>query len=309
LLVAAKRPYSLAMPPRDFLLLAFVCVVWATNNIVTKFVVSDLNVPPIFYAGLRFVLVALAASPWLLPMPRPRWRMVLVALLIGGGNFALVFMGMKTAAPSAVAVVSQVGLPITALLAYLMLGETITLRRGLGMALTLVGALAVMWDPRGFEASRGLLFIVASSFVGALGVMLMKQMQGLRPLQLQAWVGFSAILPLALLTAVFEHGQFESVEAGGWLFAAALLFSALVVSIVAHTVNYGLIQRYDANLVAALTVMTPLATIALGVALTGDPFGLRMALGSAAALIGVLIVAVRPNRLLSALAAARSRTG
>ena len=55
--------------------------------------------------------------------------------------------------------------------------------------------------------------------------------------------------------------------------------------------------------------MTPLATIGLGVALTGDPFGLRMALGAAAALIGVLVVAIRPNRLLSALAAARSRMG
>ena len=93
--------------------------------------------------------------------------MVLVALLVGGGNFTLVFIGMKTAAPSAVAVVSQVGLPITALLAYLMLGETITLRRGVGMALTLVGALAVMWDPRGFEASKGLLFIVVVGFFPA----------------------------------------------------------------------------------------------------------------------------------------------
>jgi O-acetylserine/cysteine efflux transporter len=295
------------MPVRDFLLLAFICVVWAANNIVTKFVVSDLGVPPIFYSWLRFLLVAVAASPWLLPIPRPAWRMVTVALLIGGGNFTLVFIGMKTAAPSAVAVVSQVGLPITALLAYFMLGETVSLRRAVGIALTLAGALVVMWDPRGFEASKGLLFIVASSFAGALGVMMMKQMEGLKPLKLQAWVGFSAIWPLAAVSALLEHGQVETVIAGGWPFVAALAFSALVVSIVAHTVNYSLIQRYDANLVAALTVMTPLATIAMGVAITGDPFGLRMQVGTAAALVGVLVVAVRPNQLLSAMAAARSR--
>jgi len=294
---------------RDFLLLACVCVIWAANNIVTKFVVSHLGVPPMFYSGARFLVVAIAASPWLLPMPRPRWRMVTVALLVGGGNFTLVFMGMKTAAPSAAAVVSQVGLPITALFAYFMLGETITFRRGSGMLLTLAGALVVMWNPRGFESSLGLLYIVASQVAAALGVMMMKQMEGLKPLQLQAWVGFSAIWPLAVLTALLEHGQMEAVTAAGWSFVAAVLFSGLVVSIVAHTVNYGLIQRYDANLLAPLTVMTPLATIALGVALTGDPFGPRMALGTAMALTGVLVVAVRPNRLFSGLAALRSRGG
>ena len=73
----------------------------------------------------------------------------------------------------------------------------------------------------------------------------------------------------------------------------ALLFSALIVSVIAHTAYYALIARYEANLLAPLTLITPLATIALGVMITGDQLDGRMIAGSAIALLGVLIVAVR----------------
>jgi O-acetylserine/cysteine efflux transporter len=295
------------MALRDFFLLALVCVLWASNNIVSKFVVSALGLPPLFFAAVRFGLVAVAVSPWLLPMPRPRWRLLAVALLMGALNFTLVFIGLKTATPSAVAVVSQVNMPITTILSMLMLGEQVHWRRGLGIVLTLAGALVVIWDPQGFHASQGLLWVVGSAFSGALGVVMMKQIEGVKPLQFQAWVGFSAVWPLAALSAVFEPGQVGMAIAAGWPFLAAALYSSLVVSVLAHTLYYGLIQRYDANLISPLTLMTPLATIALGVMVTHDAFGMRMALGTAVALAGVLIIALRPNRVMPMLAALRNR--
>jgi drug/metabolite transporter (DMT)-like permease len=44
---------------------------------------------------------------------------------MGGGGFALFFLGIKTASPSSAAVVTQLGLPITTLLSVAMLGERI----------------------------------------------------------------------------------------------------------------------------------------------------------------------------------------
>jgi drug/metabolite transporter (DMT)-like permease len=295
------------MSLRDFALLVLVCLVWASNNIVSKFVVGDMGVPPLFYAAVRFAVVALAVFPWLRPVPRPFWRLVVVALLMGGGNFALLFMGLKTATPSAAAVVSQLGVPITTLLSVLMLGEQIRWRRGLGIALTFAGALAVMYDPHGFALSTGLLYVLIAAFLGSLGAVMMKQMEGVKPLQFQAWVGFASFWPLAPLTAVFEPGQVDAARAAGWPFVAAVLFSGLVVSVTGHTIYYGLIRRYEANLISPLTLMTPLATIALGVAITHDPFGPRMAVGSSVALLGVLIIALRPNRVMPLLLAIRNR--
>jgi drug/metabolite transporter (DMT)-like permease len=295
------------MSLRDFGLLALVCLVWASNNIVSKYVVSHMGLPPLFFAAVRFGIVALAASPWLLPMPKPRWRLIGVALLMGGGNFALLFIGLKTSTPSAAAVVSQLGVPITTLLSVMMLGEQIHWRRGLGIALTVAGALAVMWDPRGFSISPGLLYVVAAAFAGSFGAVMMKQIEGVKPLQFQAWVGFASFWPLAILSAFTEPGQLQAGLAVGWPFVVAVLYSGLVVSVGAHTIYYLLIGRYEANLISPLTLMTPLATIVLGVAITHDPFGARMAIGSAIALAGVLIIALRKNQVMPLLLAIRNR--
>ena len=295
------------MALRDFALIVLVCLIWASNNIISKYVVADLAVPPLFYAAVRFALVSLITLPWLLPMPRPRWRLLVVALLMGGGNFALLFIGLQTATASAAAVVIQLGVPITTVLSMVMLGEQVRWRRGIGITLTLSGALLVMWDPGGFVVSTCLLFVVAAAFLGSLGAVMMKQMGGVRPLQFQAWVGFASVWPLAALSIVLEPGQVQAGLAAGWPFLAAVVFSAVVVSVAAHTAYYGLIQRYEANLISPLTLMTPLATIALGVAIMSDPFGPRMAIGTAVALAGVLIIALRPNQVAPLLLAWRNR--
>ncbi|MDO8295561.1 MAG: DMT family transporter [Caulobacter sp.] len=295
------------MALRDFALLVFVCLVWASNNIVSKIVVAHWGVPPLFYASVRFALVAACTVPWLFPAPRPLWRIVAVALLMGGGNFSLLFIGLKTASPSAASIVVQLGVPMTTIMSMLMLGEQVRWRRGLGMLLTLAGAVVVMWRPAGLSMSVGLWLIAAAAFAGSLGAVMMKQMEGVRPLQFQAWVGFSSLWPLLTLSAFTEHGQVATAAAAGWPFVAAVIFSAVVVSVLGHTLYYVLIQKYEATLISPLTLMTPLATIAMGVWITHDHFDARMAIGAALALLGVLIIALRPNHVMPLLMAIRNR--
>jgi drug/metabolite transporter (DMT)-like permease len=277
---------------RDFLILVAICLVWAVNSVVSKVVVATWEVPPLFYAALRFGIVVLVTLPWLLPMPRPAWRIGLVGVLLGGGSFALMFIALQTVTASAAAIVIQAGVPITTLFSVLMLGERIHWRRALGISLTLAGVLLVVWKP-GFAISAGLLLVLACATAGSLGAVLAKQMDEIAPLRFQAWLGLTGVALLAPLTVLFERDEWHRAVEAGWPFLGVLLFSALIVSVVAHTLYYVLIVRYEANLLAPLTLITPLATIGLGVAFLGDTLDTRMAIGAAVALLGVLIVAVR----------------
>jgi O-acetylserine/cysteine efflux transporter len=277
----------------DLLLLVLICLTWAFSNVLSKVVVDAWAVPPLFYAALRFAVVALVMLPWLWPIPRPAWRIILIALLMGGGNFALLFVGLQTASPSSAAIVLQLGAPFTILLSVLMLGERVHWRRGTGIALILLGVLIVSWRPGSGSLSAGLWFVAAAAFSGSAGAVLMKQVENVTPLRFQAWVGFVSAIALGLCSALFETRQWSSAGAAGLPFLAAVLFTALVVSVAAHSAYYHLIQIYEANLLAPLTLMTPLATIALGVLVTHDHFDARMALGATLALSGVLIVALR----------------
>ena len=280
------------MKLRDFLLLALVCLLWAGNNVLSKIVVSHWHVPPLFYTAVRFAIVAAVTLPWLRPVPRPAWRIVLVGLMMGAGSFGLMFVGLTYSSPSEAAIVMQAGVPITTLLSVWLLKERIFWRRGLGIAVALAGVLVVVWKP-GFQVSHGMGFLLAATFTGSLGAVLMKQMDSIAPLQFQAWVGLTGFLLLAPLSLATEPGAWPAALAAGWPLLAAIVWSALVVSVFGHTAYYWLIARYEANLIAPLTLMTPLVTIALGIWITGDAFDARMALGSALALAGVLLVALR----------------
>lgn len=283
------------MRARDFFLLVLICLVWAFSNIIGKFAVDHWAIPPLFFNAARFGVVGICTLPWLFPMPKPAWRLLLVALCMGGGNFALLYMGFQGASPSSAAVVMQMAVPFTALLSVLILHETIRWRRGIGIALTVTGALIVSWNPEGFGLTQSLWFVLAAAFSGALGSVLMKQMASVPPLRFQAWVGVASAAVLALLSLTLETGQIEAAQNKGWYFIGAVLFMALIVSVCAHTAFYGLIKRYEANLLAPLTLMTPLATIGFGIWLTGDVLDTRMIIGSVIAIVGVLIVALRPR--------------
>ena len=280
------------MKLKHFFLLVLVCLLWAGNNILSKLVITHLHVPPLFFTAVRFAIVSIATLPWLLPMPRPAWRILTIGLAMGAGSFGLMFVALTWASPSEAAIVVQSSVPMTTLLSVWLLRERIRWRRGLGIALALVGVLIVVWQP-GFKVSAGMGFLLASAFCGSLGAVLMKQMGSITPLQFQAWVGLSGLALLAPLSLWIEPQGFQAAREAGWLFVIAALWAALVTSVFAHTAYYFLIARYEANLISPLTLMTPLITIALGISITGDRFDARMALGSAVALLGVLLVAIR----------------
>jgi drug/metabolite transporter (DMT)-like permease len=280
------------MKPSHFLLLALVCLVWASNNILSKVVVSEWNVPPLFFSAVRFLIVALVTLPWLLPAPRPLWRILAIGLFMGAGNFGLMFIALYWVSPSEAAIVIQASVPMTTLLSIVMLGERIRWRRWLGTALALAGVLIVIWQP-GLRISVGMLFLLAGALCGSLGAVMMKQMGEIAPLRFQAWVGLVGLVVLAPASALTEPGAAQAFLAAGWPVVAGLLYAALITSVFAHTAYYFLIGRYEANLVSALTLLTPLATIALGAWITNDSIGTKMIVGSLIALVGVLIIVLR----------------
>lgn len=283
------------MSARSLLLLVFVCLLWALNVVVSRLVVDGMGVPPLWFAALRSLVVALVLVRYLRPVP-PKWPWVaLVTFMISGGSFGLLFAGLRDATPSAAAVVSLSGAPLIVVFAILILKEKVRWRRGVGIALSFLGVAVAIASPSGWSSSVGLVLVGASAIVGALGSVWLKTIE-LPPLRLQAWAGLVSAAVLLPLTAMTESGQVASTLAAGWQFAAGLAFSALVVSVFAHTVYFRLLRDHDANLIAPLTLMTPIFTIAAGAAITGDDVGLQLLVGALIAASGVLVILVRPSR-------------
>ena len=284
------------MLPSDFTRLVAICFIWSVNVVIGRVIIADLGTPPLLYALLRFALVAALLYRYLRPVPKPFGRMVIVGLLMGAGHFGLLFLGLQNASPSTAAIVVQFGIPSTAILSVLVLGERMSVQRVLGVSIAFAGVLLVMWTPGGLPPSLGASFVLAAALALSVGSILMKQMPRIAPLRLQAWVSLVSIAPLALLSAVTEPVPVAHLLGGGWALLAAVVFSAVIVTIVAHTGYYRLLQLYDASTIAPLTLMMPVMTVGLGVVFTGDDVNLKMLAGSVMALGGVALILVPAGR-------------
>ncbi|WP_291135756.1 DMT family transporter [Erythrobacter sp.] len=269
-------------------------VLWALNVVVSKLAVDELALPPLFYAALRSALVVLALAPLLRRVPERLPRVLAVGLAISGGSFALLFVGLQSASPSAAGIVSLSGAPLTVLFAILFLKEEVRWRRGIGIALTFAGVAVAIGSPSGLESGWGLAFVFASAVVGALGSVFFKRLS-IGAVEMQAWAGVASALVLFPLSFALENGQGASLAANPLAAAGCVVFAGLIVSVGAHSSYYRLFQRYDANMIVPFTLLTPLLTIAFGAWLTGDPVGWRLLAGGGIALAGVAIIVLRPS--------------
>lgn len=274
--------------------MVLVNLAWALNTVVSKLAVGPLGAPPLFYAGARGLLVALVLAPLLRPLPAKLVTVMLVGLAISGGSFALLYMGLIAATPSAAAIVALSGAPLTVLFAILLLGERVGWRRTLGIALTFAGVALAMTGPGQLRMDQGLWLVFASAVLGALGSVFVKRLE-IGSFRLQAWASVASVAVLAPLSLAFEPNPLPALGRAPWELGACLLFAALVVSVGAHGTYYRLLQRHDANVLVPLTLLNPLFTVALGAWLTDDPVGPRLIIGGGVAVAGVAIILLRPS--------------
>lgn len=289
-------PAHTSIDRRDLAFLIGINVIWGLNVVTAKVGVTEF--PPVLFTALRFGLLAVFLIPMLRMVRGQMPTLLAAAALTGPVTFALLFIGIsKVEDASTVAIASQLGVPFSTLLSVWLLGETIRWRRRLGIALAFAGIMVIMFDPRVFAYWEGLGLVIASSFFGSLGLIYIKRLHGVRPLQLQAWIAVAGTPVLLLVSGVMEGDQWMTVSEVTWRGWLALLFTAIMSSLVAHTGWYYLLSRYPVTSLSPVTLLSPLFGVAFGVALLNDVLTPRMMIGSGITLIGVLIVLMREKRL------------
>ena len=283
---------------RDFTLLSAVCFVWGLNLVVTRWVVADAGVPPLFFAGLRFAGIALVLVWFLRPIPKNLGTLFLIAMGMGAVHFALLFTGLANAEASSVSVVGQLGVPFSTLMSMAFLGEVVGWRRGLGIMLAFAGAILIAVDPQTFQFSFGLIYVVFAALVASGAGILMKRMPSISAMQMQAWIGLFSFAPLFAVSGLIESDQngWGAFIDGGWLVWAATAFAVLGVSVFGHGGFYTLIKKYDISLLSPLTLMTPVWGVVLSIVILGETLTLQLVVGAAISLGGVFVILIRPNK-------------
>jgi len=270
------------------LLALIVCVAWGLNAVAAKLGVTF--IPPVFFTGLRFIFVLMCLFPWLQPA-EGRWHVLIPAVFfIGGLHFALIFSGVKYSDASTMAIVNQLYVPISVLLAMFWLGERVALRRWLGIVLAFCGVVIFSLDASVSSHPFGVFLLIADAFSMALGTVLLRRLSGISPFTMQAWMAVIGIPFLFATSFIFESGQIASLSAAPWQAWAALAYTVIAGSLIGHTGYYVLLQHYEVSLVGSVLLLSPAIGVLGGIIILGEPFTPMILVGAIITLAGVAIV-------------------
>jgi O-acetylserine/cysteine efflux transporter len=284
------------MKPAHLALVLLVNAVWGFSFIVAKIGVGQ--IPPILFAGLRFMLLAVLMAPLL------RWHagqmryVVGIALLAGVLHFAMFFLALALGKNvSSIAIAVQLNVPFVAVLSVLWLGEVIRWRRWLGIALAFGGVVYMGFEPALLDHLPALGAAISAAFMIAVATILMRKVSGIGVFEMQAWIAAVSGPGLLLLSALFETGQVAAVQAADWRGWGAVVYTVVATSLVGHGGMYFLVQRYPASQTAPLMLLAPVIGVACGVGIMGDELTARMIFGGAVAIVGIMIITLRERAL------------
>lgn len=281
------------MARRDLPLVLLVCAAWAVNFLTSAHALRE--IPPFLFTAVRFAMLALPLA-FFLRAPAPgQWpRLLAVCLLIGVLHFGLSFVSLALAGNlSSPAIVMQSYVPMTALLAWVVLGERFAWRTGLAIGLSFAGVLVLGLDPLVLARPASLLAMLASAMMLAIGTVVMKELRGVGVLAMQGWTAVVSVLPLLALSALFEPGGFGALREASWVGWGGALYAAFVSSLLGHGLYYRLVQRYPVAQVMPWLLLVPVLAVALGIVFWGDRPGPRLYVGGAMVLGGVFVIALR----------------
>lgn len=277
---------------KDLGLIVLMNCAWGSNFVISKFAVTEL--PPVFCAAMRFTIVAILLFPWLKPLFGRMKAVVTLALLSGFVHFALLFIALEmTEKVSGLAIMAQLGVPIAVVMAVVLLKERIGIWRISGISLAFLGAVVLGFDPEIFEDLDAVSVMLMSVVIMAYCAILMRNMRGISPLELQAWTGLVSFLPLFGVSALLEYDRYPQILDASAFAWSAIAYSAIISSILAQALNFYLIQKYPISTVAPFSLLAPVIGVVSAVIVFGDTITKELIIGGLITLIGVLIITLR----------------
>ncbi|MCA1629572.1 MAG: EamA family transporter [Acidobacteria bacterium] len=280
-------------------------LIWSSTWLFIKLGLEDL--PPVTFAGVRFVVASLALGAFVAvarrPLPRARREWGLIALtgvMAFSLNYGLLFWGEKYVS-SGLAALLQTSIPVFGLvIGHLHLpNERMTRRKVAGVLIGIAGVAFILThqkEENGAAALWGGAAIVLGAFCVAYANVLIKA-RGARidPAAMALGQMVCGFVPLLLFGAAFEGNPLKL----RWtpLAIVCLLYLSLVGSALAFLLFYWLVRNMDVTKTMLIPLVTPVIALTLGAIFLHEALTWRVAAGGAAVLCGIALIVRRKAEL------------
>ena len=220
-------------------------------------------------------------------------RLTLAALLnvtawMGLASFSLLWLAAGEAT------IVCYTMPVWAsIFAWIVLGERITARRLLALAVGFTGLLVLVLGDGldvGLAKLPGVGFALAAALLFSLGTVVTKRWPvAMPPASLVAWQTGLGCLPLLVGALIFDSVDVAAISTQSWLL---LLYGGIAPLGLCYLAWFAALKRLPASAAAAGTLLTPVVGVITAALFLGEPLGLREILALSLT-IGGVVLAIR----------------
>ncbi|MDH3219925.1 MAG: EamA family transporter [Gammaproteobacteria bacterium] len=283
------------MKPIDILLAILVAVIWGMGFIVAKAAMSHFS--PILLMALRFTLTAFCLIWFFRPPPGLFKQLFWISLVSAALQYSLTFNGVRGIDASTAALLVQLEVPFGLLLAWLVLGDRISLKQGLGMVIAFTGAVLIIGAPKLSGDLVYALMVIAGAFTWAVGQIMIKKLGNLGGFRLISGIALFATPQLYVASFLLESDQFLQIETASLNTWSAVVYLGLVMTALGYAIWYRLLGHYSVNQVMPFLLLLPVTSVFGGIFFLGETLTPLVALGGCLAIIGVAMITIQRFRL------------
>lgn len=297
----------MALPTNKFAYLGLVLVfvlLWSSAFAAGKIAMQVS--PPMLFLGVRFLLAGLLMVGFAViigsyrPVGAKGWfRLSVLGILNQAGYQGLAWIAMGSVSSALTAIIISMNPIVIALLAVPMLGERLSLRRVLGLALGIVGVVIVLSSriTVSGEDLGGTLILAVSLAAMSLGTVLFKIWKIDVPLSVNIGGQFISAGVLMLGVGLVTEDLDQIVW--GTHLALAMAYIVLVVSICGVGLWFYLLSHGSASDASALHFLMPPFGLMFGWVLLSEPVVMGDMIGIAPIAIGIWLATHKRKQLTS----------
>jgi drug/metabolite transporter (DMT)-like permease len=263
------------LPRSTWLLLAALTLGWGFNWPTMKLALAQMPVWTfrglcVVFGAAGLFLIARANRLQLMP-PAGHWRRIALSALFNVTLWnVLVAYGLRLL-PAGRSVILAYTMPLwVVLLSSFLLGERLTSRRVLGVALGMAGMLLLV--AREFSAMQaaplGAVFVVGAALSWAIGTVLLKRFP--TPMPTTSYTGWQLIVggvPIALGALVIDHGSWQPLGSAAWF---ALAYNIVIAFVLCYWAWYKLVAIAPAGVSALGTLLIPVVGVFSSMLVLGE---------------------------------------
>ncbi|WP_158817569.1 EamA family transporter [Methylocapsa sp. S129] len=256
--------------------------------------------PPLLLTALRFAFAAFPAILFVKPPRAPVAMVALYGLLIGVGQFGLLFLSIDLGMPVGLAsLVIQLQAFITIFLAWIVMGERPSPVQLIGAGIALLGILVIGVSRLSGASFGPFLMMVGAAFCWGAGNLVGKKAGRIDMFAFTVWSSLAAPLPLFLLSLLFEGGRIlPALAHPSWTLAACVAWLAYGGTIIGFGLWSRLLAIHSAAKVAPFALLIPVVGMIGARLVFNEPLGPFELLGAVLVMAG-LVFNVFGDRLLA----------